>query len=164
MSEPQTSMDLTALENILSTFGEVSDGDLIPILQRIQESYGYLPEDVLLALSKRTGISASRIYGVTTFYEQFHHEPRGKHIIRCCRGTACHVRGGSEVIEAISEHLGIGPDETTEDMMFTFETVACLGTCALAPVMMVDGVYHGKMTPNNIKTIIDDLRASQETC
>jgi NADH:ubiquinone oxidoreductase subunit E len=91
---------------------------------------------------------------VATFYEQFHLEPRGRHLVRCCRGTACHVRGGHGIIEAIEQTLGISEGETAEDRSFTFETVACLGTCALAPVVVVDSKYHGKMTPHSVKKLL----------
>lgn len=143
------------VSEILKTIKGADSGDLIPILQQVQEHYGYLPQDVLLEISERTGIPASRIYGVATFYEQFYLEPRGRHIVKCCRGTACHVNRGSEIIEAISSAIGIGPDETTEDKRFTFETVACLGTCFLAPVIMVNSDYYGNLKPDQIKEILD---------
>ena len=163
MSVNQTKLaDYSMLDQILEGFGTVESGELIPLLQKIQESYGYLDRDVVMELSRRTGIAASKIYGVATFYEQFHLKPHGLHTVRCCRGTACHVRGAAEIIEAISGCLGIEPGQTAEDMQFTFETVACLGTCALAPVMMIDEVYYGKMTPDRAKTIIASLSSSQE--
>lgn len=143
------------VSEILISMGEVTAGDLIPILQEVQNQYGYLPQDILLEISERTTIPASRIYGVATFYEQFYLEPRGRHIIKCCRGTACHVNRGSEIIEAITSVIGIGPDETTEDKRFTFETVACLGTCFLAPVIMVNNDYFGNLKPDQIKEILD---------
>ena len=157
-------IDLTPLDGILSSFPNAASMDLIPILQKIQNTYGYLPRQVLMALSKRTGIPASRIFGVTTFYEQFYLTPHGKNTIKCCRGTACHVKEAVGIAEAIENALGIKDGQTTEDMQFTFETVACLGTCALAPVMMINGVYYGKMTPNRIQEILDDVRSSQEAC
>jgi NADH-quinone oxidoreductase subunit E len=150
------------LDAILASRSQVSSNDLNPLLQEIQSAYGYLPPDVLMELSRRTGIPASQIYGVATFYEQFHLEPRGRHTIRCCRGTACHVKGGSGMIRAVQRALGVEEGETTEDMLFTFETVACLGACALAPVMVIDGVYYGKMTAQRVKTIISSLRSLQE--
>lgn len=150
---------MTVLE-LLGSMGKVTPGDLIPILQEVQNQYGYLPQGVLLEISEHTIIPASRIYGVATFYEQFHLEPRGKHIIKCCRGTACHVRGGSTLIKDIKNELGIDEGETTEDLQFTFETVACLGTCALAPVMMVDDRYYGKMDAKKVKTLIAELRSA----
>ncbi len=157
-----TTTETMELDTILEKFPDPKDSDMIPILQQIQQTYGYLQKDVLDETSKRTGIPASRIYGVATFYEQFHFKPHGKHTVRCCRGTACHVKGASELAETIEKTLGIADGETTEDMLFTFETVACLGTCALAPVMMVDEKYHGKMTSKKIEDIIEKLRSSQE--
>ena len=151
----ESSLCLDLLERILTSRPDVGENDLIPLLQEIQASYGYLPPEVLMALSERTGIPASRIYGVATFYEQFHLEPHGRHTIRCCRGTACHVKNGSELIDAISRHLGVAPGETTEDMRFTFETVACLGTCFLAPVIMVNSDYYGHLSANKIKDILE---------
>ncbi len=139
---------------MLESMGQVTQGDLIPVLQQVQEQYGYLPQDVLLEISKLTGIAASRIYGVATFYEQFYLAPHGRHTIKCCRGTACHVNRGTEIIDAISGLLKVGAGQSTEDMRFTFETVACLGTCFLAPVMMVDNDYYGNLKPSQIEDIL----------
>jgi len=134
--------------------GGVSAGDVIPLLQKLQDAYGYLPQDVILKVSEVTGIPASRLYGVATFYAQFHLKPRGKHIVRICRGTACHVRGGSAIFEAVRQLLGVEDGETTEDMLFTLETVACLGACALSPVMVVDDTYHGKVTAQRAEQLL----------
>ena len=131
---------------------------LIPLLQDIQKEYGYLPRPVLMELSHLSGIAASRIYGVATFYEQFHLEPHGRHTVRCCRGTACHVRRSREIIRSVKRELGVDEGRTTEDMRFTFETVACLGTCFLAPVVMVNNDYYGKLTPDKIKSILERYR------
>jgi len=150
-----TAVDLDPLDAILSRLGDVTADKLIPMLQEIQGEYGYLPPEALMEASSRTGIPASRMYGVATFYEQFHLEPHGRHTIRCCRGTACHVRGGREIIRAVQRELGVEEGETTEDMKFTFETVACLGTCFLAPVMMVDNDYYGLLTPDKVKKALD---------
>ncbi len=155
-------LDLTILEDILSAFTEITSNDLIPILQQIQDRYGYLAKDVVMEMSDRTGIAASQIYGVATFYEQFHLKPRGKHLIRCCRGTACHVKGGPEIIEAVKHRLNIEPGETSADGEFTFETVACLGACALAPLMVIDGTYHGMMTKQKIVDVLDSFIKSAE--
>ena len=155
-------LKMTALDGILASIPNPESNDLIPILQQIQNEYGYLPREVLAEMSKRTGIPASRIYGVTTFYEQFYLEPRGKHTIKCCRGTACHVRGAPDVIDAIGKELNIEAGETTEDMEFTFETVACLGVCALAPVIVIDGTYHGQMTPSGVRKVLADFMAVQK--
>ena len=127
---------------------------LIPILQEIQDSFGYLSSEVLMEVSDYTKIPASQIYGVATFYEQFHLKPRGRHTIKCCRGTACHVKGGSEIINALKNELNTDEGGTTEDMKFTFETVACLGTCFLAPVIMIDNDYYGNLTAGKIGKII----------
>ena len=149
------SLSLEPLDKILASMPDAGFGELIPILQKIQEAYGYLPPSVMMAASSRTGIAASRIYGVATFYEQFHLEPHGRHTIKCCRGTACHVKGGRNIIRAISRTLGVEEGEMTEDMRFTFETVACLGTCFLGPVMMVNNDYYGHMTSNKVKDILE---------
>jgi NADH-quinone oxidoreductase subunit E len=149
------SVDLVPLEKIIESYPSVSSSNLIPILQQIQTAYGYLPRCVLMEMSKRTGIAASKIYGVATFYEQFCFEPRGRHTVRCCRGTACHVRGGPDIAEAISRALGVEPGDTTEDMCFTFETVACLGTCFLAPVIMVNNDYYGHLTAGKVPEILE---------
>jgi len=151
----EDSLSLEPLGEILESIPNAGNCDLIPILQKIQSVYGYLPPNVLMAVSDRTGIAASRIYGVATFYEQFHLEPHGRHTIRCCRGTACHVKGGRDIIRAIRKILGVEEGETTKDMLFTFETVACLGTCFLGPVMMVDNDYYGHLAPNKVKYILE---------
>jgi len=152
----ESSLDLKALDEILASMPQPGDGDLIPILQKVQEAYGFLPPTVLMEMSRRTGIAASRIYGVVTFYEQFHLEAHGRHTILCCRGTACHVRGGTDISDAIERTLNIEPGGTTEDMKFTFETVACLGTCFLAPVIMIDNDYYGHLTADKIKDILEN--------
>lgn len=162
-------VDLAAVEGILdevlcagsgATARLGSDG-LIPLLQRIQDAYGYLPTPALARASERTGIPSSRIYGVATFYAQFHLEPHGRHAIRCCRGTACHVRGGKNIISTVKSSLGLEEGQTSPDMAFSFETVACLGACAIAPVMVVDSAYHGKMTPRRSEQILETLRKPQ---
>jgi NADH-quinone oxidoreductase subunit E len=148
-------LDTELLDKILASMPNVGPNDLVPILQQVQKTYGYLPKPILMAVSDRTDISASQIYGVATFYEQFYLEPHGRHTIRCCRGTACHVRGSTNIINAIQQALGIEPNETTEDMRYTFETVACLGTCFLAPVMMINNDYYGHLNARKIKSILE---------
>lgn len=142
------------VSQILESFGQAEPGDLIPVLQLVQKEYGYLPQDVLLEISRHTSIPASRIFGVATFYEQFYLEPHGRHTIKCCRGTACHVRGGRGMISAVKRLLDIDEGQTTEDMRFTFETVACLGTCFLAPVVMVNNDYYGNLKTTQIENIL----------
>ena len=151
-------LDLAPLDRVLSSTDGAGGHELIPILQEIQQAYGYLPPDVLGAMSERTGIPISRVYGVATFYEQFHLEPHGRHTIRCCRGTACHVKGGPHIIDELTRVLGVAAGETTDDMRFTFETVACLGTCFLAPVMMVNNDYYGHLTTKKIKGVLENYR------
>jgi NADH-quinone oxidoreductase subunit E len=153
----KASLDTERLDKILDSIPDAGPNDLVPILQKVQAAYGYLPKPILMAVSDRTGIAASRIYGVATFYEQFYLEPHGRHTVRCCRGTACHVKGGPNIIKTIKRTLGVEPGETTEDMEFTFETVACLGACALAPVMVVDGTYYGKMSYRKVGLILNSV-------
>ncbi len=154
-STKEASVNSEQLEEILSAIGDISSNELVPILQKIQQAYGYLPRSVLMDMSKKTGITISQIYGVATFYEQFHLEAHGRHTIKCCRGTACHVKGAPNIADAIERVINVGPGETTDDMKFTFETVACLGTCFLAPVIMVDNDYYGHLAVDDIKGILE---------
>ena len=150
MSEP---LDLSQVEPLLKKY-RGQDGALIPLLQEAQAIYGYLPEEVLKAISKALKIPLSRIYGVVTFYSQFYLTRRGRHTVRVCRGTACHVRGGKNILKATQQFLGIGENETTADFKFTFETVACLGACALSPVLLVDKNYYGKLSPAKVEKVL----------
>ena len=154
----KTPLDKTAAMEICESMGRITPDSLIPILQKIQDAYGYLPAEILFEVSKRTGLHVNHMYGVATFYEQFHLEPRGRHTVKCCRGTACHVRGGQEIAGTIERQLGIEEGKTTEDMRFTFETVACLGTCFLAPVVMVNKDYYGNVSATRIKSILDKYK------
>lgn len=139
------------------------EANLIGVLQDVQEHFGYLPAGALQEISRRTKIPLSRIYGVISFYAQFYTEPRGRHTIRCCRGTACHVRGGKKVIDTVRNALSIEDGETTEDMIFSFETVACLGACALSPVVVVDGMYYGKATAKRIEEVLDQIVVAESS-
>lgn len=134
--------------------GGIRSRHLIPLLQQLQTAYGYLPLPVLNWVSGETGIPAARMHGVITFYTQFYTEPHGRHTIRCCRGTACHVKGSQNIAETISDLLDVKEGGTTGDMRFTFETVACLGTCFLAPVIMIDNDYYGQLTRDKVKKIL----------
>lgn len=149
------------MDGILERLEPVEAGDLIPLLQQIQDEYGYLPVDVLQHVSERTGIPTSRMYGVITFYALFHLEPRGRHTIRVCRGTACHVRGSKRVIQAAQNYLRLAEGETRDDFMFSFETVACLGACALSPVVVADGTYAGKVTPERVEEMLRSIEAAE---
>ena len=151
-------------EEIASTLDALiarGESNLITLLQEIQEQFGYIPPSSLEVLSEKTGTKLSRVYGVVTFYAQFYLEPRGKHVIRCCRGTACHVKGAGKIIDSVKDVLGIDENETTPDLKFTFETVACLGTCFLAPVMMIDDQYFGQLTPKRVATILRNYRKKE---
>ena len=152
------------LESILEQYAN-EPGGLIGILQKTQELYGYLPEDAIKTISERTDIPEAKIYGVATFYTQFRFEPIGKYNLLVCMGTACHVNGASEIVETVSERLGIADGETTEDGLFTLSVVACLGCCSLAPVMMVrssegEEVY-GSLTRDAALKILDGYKAGE---
>jgi NADH-quinone oxidoreductase subunit E len=135
-----------------------ADSNLISICQAVQERFGYLPAEALEEIARRTRTPLSRVYGVVSFYAQLYTSPRGKHTVRCCRGTACHVKGSDRVIDMIRRTLGVDDGQTTPDMMFYFETIACLGTCFLAPAMMIDGEYYGRLTPQRVERILSGYR------
>ncbi|MFZ5627108.1 MAG: NADH-quinone oxidoreductase subunit NuoE [Bacillota bacterium] len=138
-----------------------SDGGLIPLLQEAQDQVGYLPREVLEQIATGLGLSLAKVLGVATFYSQFHLEPRGKNIIRICMGTACHVRGAPAVLAALEKELGIKPGETTPDLQFTLESVACIGACGLAPVITVNDDTHGKMTPEKVTEVLAQYRQQE---
>lgn len=131
------------------------DGGLIPVLQGAQEIYGYLPAEVLEKISQELGIPFSEVFGVVTFYAQFHLKPRGRNIVRVCLGTACHVLGGSKIFDALKDILGVENGGTTEDLRFTLESVACIGACGLAPCIMINDDTHGRLVPNDMKKILE---------
>lgn len=155
---PNVPADLGPAHRIVEESSPVTSSAIIPLLQRLQDAYGYLPREVILEVCRRTGLPASRVFGVATFYAQFHLAPRARHIVRCCRGTACHVKGGKRVAQALRRELGVAEGGSTEDWRFTYETVACLGTCFLAPVVMVDGDYYGDMTADRAKRILEPYK------
>jgi NADH-quinone oxidoreductase subunit E len=144
------------LEPIFAEF-QAQKGALIPVLQRAQEIYGYLPKEVLQRISERMKVPLSQVYGVVTFYAQFYLTRRGKHIIRQCDGTACHVRGAAKIISAIEQELGIKAGETTPDYRVTYEVVYCLGSCGLAPTAMVDNEVVGHLVPEKMIEIVRNL-------
>lgn len=146
-------MDLSRMDSVLEKYlGQ--NGALIPILQEAQSLYGYLPREVLACISRELKIPLSKIYGVVTFYAQFYLTPRGRHLVKSCQGTACHVRGAKGVLDSLSRELKVNPGGTTEDLQFSVETVACVGTCFLAPVIMVDEDYYGKLTPKKAADVL----------
>ena len=132
-------------------------GDLIPVLQDVQAAFGYIPPEAMTEIAKFLRIPESTVYGVATFYAQFYLTRQGKHRIKVCQGTACHVRGGRRVMEVVRRRLGIKPGETTEDYQFSLERVACFGSCALAPVMVVDGKVYGRVTQQKAVRLLENL-------
>ncbi len=150
-----------AVDTVIDALGVSPESNLIGVLQEVQARCGYLPPEALEAISRRIRIPLSRIYGVVSFYAQFYTEPHGRHTIRVCRGTACHVKGGGRVLEAVEQDLGISEGESTPDLMFYLETVACLGTCFLAPVMMIDNQYFGQLTPQRVKIILRSYQTNE---
>jgi NADH-quinone oxidoreductase subunit E len=136
--------------------------ELIPILQETQEKFRYLPAAAMREIARFLHIPESTVYGVSTFYAQFKLTPLGKRIISVCRGTACHVRGAGKVLAEMEKQLGIKAGETTEDMEYTLETVACIGACALAPTMTIDNETHGKMTAKKVAEVLGDRSKVQQ--
>jgi NADH-quinone oxidoreductase subunit E len=136
------------------------EGSLIPLLQSAQDSYGYIPEKAIHYISEVVGIPAAEIYGVITFYSQFRLKPLGKNLIRICEGTACHVNGGKSILGVLQDELNISVGETTDDGIFTLQSVACLGCCSLAPVIMINDQTHGNLTIDKIRKIIKVFKAN----
>jgi len=152
-------IDLTKLEEILKKYKIGQGSLLIPILQETQSVYGYLPMPALDRIAEYLRISKNQVFGVATFYAQFSLKARGKNIIKVCNGTSCHVRGGKAVLEALEHALGVQAGDTTPDMNFTLETVACLGTCFLSPVMMINDKYYGKLNPKKAEEILRQFQS-----
>ncbi len=145
------------LDEILSHHSANRD-ELIPILQEVQEALGYLPQEAMQKVARFLHLPESAVFGVSTFYAQFKFFPTGKKKVRLCRGTACHVRGAPHILEEVEKRLGIKPGETTDDLEYSLETIACFGSCALAPVMVVDDNVYGRMTPKKVAQILGDKK------
>jgi NADH-quinone oxidoreductase subunit E len=136
---------------------------LIPVLQEVQEEYRYLPTEVLTYVATALGLPPARVFGVASFYAHFALEPKGKYVVRLCDGTACHVKASIPILEALRRKLGLTEaKKTTPDMLFTLETVSCLGACGLAPVMVINEDVHGQMTPETAVALIEEIRKSEE--
>jgi NADH-quinone oxidoreductase subunit E len=134
-------------------------GNLIPLLQEVQQKEKYLSKETMRYIAEKTKINIANIYGVATFYTMFRLKPQGEHIIRVCKGTACHVSGANSILDAIKQELNLKEDEdTTSDMLFTIMEVACLGCCSLAPVVMIDDDTFGKLTPDSVRKIIKQMK------
>lgn len=132
----------------------------IKILQKIQGTFGYIPEEILYETAKRTGVPASTLYGAATFYHQFSFQPKGKHEIQLCLGTACYVKGAGSVLAELEKVLGIEAGEITKDGNFSIDTTRCVGACGLAPVMSINGKIYGKMTPDKLHEVINSIKES----
>lgn len=152
----EETLDLAPLEEVLEQYRE-QRGAVIPVLQKAQAIFGYLPREVLERIAQGMGVPLSQVYGVVTFYSQFYLTRRGRHIVQQCDGTACHVRGAARIIDVIQKELGIKAGETTPDYKVTYEVVYCLGSCGLAPVAVVDGNVVGKLVPERMLEIIRGL-------
>jgi NADH-quinone oxidoreductase subunit E len=156
-SVPETSVPDTSVPGLdLSEVGRIVDeidpnGNLIAVLQHVQAHYGYLPEPVVDEIARLSGVPASRIYGIVTFYAQFSTQPSGRHKVFVCHGTACHVAGAPRITEAIEQELGVADGATTPDMSFTLDSVACMGACSQAPVMRIDEETFGNLTPDSTR-------------
>jgi NADH-quinone oxidoreductase subunit E len=150
------------IEDILAAHGQAERDALIPVLQEIQERLGYLSPDAIHQVGQHLGLSESKIYGVATFYNQFRFRPLGRYHVQICRGTACHVKGSARLLEALEIALEIKAGDTTRDGLFSLEVVACIGACGLAPVIVVDGNFHAKVKPGDIRKILDGYRKKAE--
>lgn len=152
---PTEEIDLTAANHVIDKYLTLH-GNLMPVLQGIQDEYGYVPKPTIDLVAERLNVYPSQIFGVLTFYAQFHLKPRGRYIIRVCVGTACHVQGASRIVETFFDKLHIGHAETSADLRYTFEKVACLGACGMAPLAMVNDATYGSMTVQKVEEIIAD--------
>jgi NADH-quinone oxidoreductase E subunit len=148
----------TTVDKILDKYSRTGKEYLIPILQEIQETEGYLAEEALVKTGRHLSMPTSKIYGVATFYNQFRFEPTGKYHIQLCRGTACHVLGSATVLQELEKHLKVKAGKTTRDGLFSIEVVACIGACGLAPVIAINGEFYAKVTGDSIKQIVEEYR------
>lgn len=154
-------VDLSLLPPILARHRRRADA-LIPLLRDVQDCYGHIPQATITPVAQHLRASPAKVLGVATFYGNFSLVPRGRYRVCVCRGTACHVRGSKQVLEAVSQYLGLAPGETSEDMQFSLETVACLGACALSPVMKVNDTYYGKMSARKALSVLRMYRQEHE--
>jgi NADH:ubiquinone oxidoreductase subunit E len=154
-------MSATSLEGILE--GRRSQPQqLVEVLQDVQELFGYIPQESMITVAGELGVPLIEAYRVASFYKAFSLEPRGKHVITVCLGTACHVRGAARLVDQVTGQLEVEPGGTTSDGLFTVECVNCLGACALGPVLVLDGVYHDHMNPRKLSRLIESVRGSEE--
>lgn len=147
-----TEADLKRIDGIIADYRQQRWG-LIPLLHEIQEAFGYIPPGAIPRIARRLGIFPSQVQGVITFYTQLYTTPRGKNVVRVCRGTACHVRGGKTILKLVKQQLGVEEGETTTDSEYTLETVACIGVCALAPNLVINKTTYGHMNPKKVSRL-----------
>ncbi len=152
---------MNEVESVLKKHPRAGRDALIPILQEVQESQGYLSREAVTQISKHLNLPATKIYGVATFYNQFRFLPKGKYHFMVCRGTACHVKGSSRVLEMAQKLLKLKPGQTSRDRLFSLETVACMGACGLSPVMNLNGEFYAKVTPQKLVKIIQECRETE---
>ncbi len=150
------------VEAVLDRFPEARREHLIPILQAVQDEFGYLSQASMLAIGRRLNLPVSKVYGVATFYNQFRFQPRGRVHCQVCRGTACHVKGSATVLEAIRQVLKIDPGQTSRDGQFSLEVVACIGACGLAPVVTMNGEFHASVTPDSVRKLVQQYAKEAE--
>ncbi|MBN2682751.1 MAG: NADH-quinone oxidoreductase subunit NuoE [Bacteroidales bacterium] len=157
---PQKDVDLSLMDSLIEKY-RGKKGNMIPLLQGTQGLYGYIPRVAFEKLNRETGLKLSDMYGVATFYAQFRLNPVGKHIVKVCHGTACHVQNAGAITDALKEALGVDDGATTEDGLFTLESVACLGCCSLAPVMMIGDETYGKLKGSDAVKVIKEIRIAE---
>jgi NADH-quinone oxidoreductase subunit E len=159
---PQRDSGRAELDRVINRYKK-QKGALIPILQEVQSALGYLSEETLSYIAKATHRTLAQVYGVVTFYTQFRLEPIGRHLVRICHGTACHVGGAEDIDASVCGHLDLSEEGgTTEDMEFTVEKVVCVGACSLAPIIIVDGVAHGRLTSDKARSVIKGYQKEQQ--
>lgn len=154
-------IDFTMIDEVCAEY-KGRKGATIPVLQKVQEHYGYLSSEMIDRIGENLNISSHTLYGVLTFYAQFYTTPRGKYVIRVCRGTACHVKGSGRISEVVKEEFGISNGETTSDIKFTLEEVSCIGACGMAPVIMINDKTYGNLTPEQARTIFKEYAQKQD--
>ena len=160
-SQEESKLDLAKLDEIVARYRD-QKWPVIPLLQEVQDEFGYIPPEAIAPIARGVGLFPAQVQGIVSFYEQFHSTPRGRYTVRVCRGTACHVRGGSTILKIVKQDLDVGEGETTPDMQFTLETVPCLGTCFLAPAMMVNKDYYGRLAPPKLRSILHQYSEAGE--
>lgn len=160
-TEISAQVDLSLLDPLIEKY-KGKKGSMIPLLQGTQDIFGYLPRAAFEKISAEAGLKLSDMYGVATFYAQFRLKPVGKHIVKVCHGTACHVQNAGKITDALEDTLGVKDGETTEDMLFTLESVACLGCCSLAPVMMIGDETYGNLDGKGASKIVKEIRRSEQ--